>query len=149
MKLFISILKNTLRKIKAYDYNRATFLYIILPVALNLIITCLGLKSVSKGIAFLFHSPYIFLANTILILLTLSVTLLTRRRLFYAGVISFFWLLLGVTNFVLLCKRITPFTACDLSMIDAAIEMIPLYFGPLQIVLLALLVLQVLLHLVP
>ncbi len=140
MKQFIAILKISFKKIKSYDFNRGSFLYIILPVVLNLIITCLELKSVFKGIGFLFHSPYIFLANTLLILLTLSISTLAKRRLFYAGLISFFWLLLGVTNFVLLCKRITPFTACDLSMIDAAIEMIPLYFGPIQLVLLALLI---------
>lgn len=141
-------LKEFLQKIKSYDFNSLLALYIILPILLNLIITCLELKSVFKGFVFMFRSPYIFVANTMIILMTLSITLLVKKRIFFAGLISFVWLTMGVTNFILLCNRVTPFTACDLYMIDSVWEMIQKYFNWFQIIMLSLLIVAVLVGLV-
>ncbi len=135
--------KGLLHQIKTYDYNSLLALYIVLPVLLNFIITCLELKSFFKGLSFVFQSSYIFVANTLIILMTLSISLLVKKRIFFAGVISFFWLTVGVANFVLLCNRITPFTAADLYMIDSLFEIVQKYFNWFQIIMLSLLIVAV------
>lgn len=147
MKNFKFDFKGLLQKIKKYDYDTFLGLYIILPILLNLIITCLELKSFFKGIAFLFNSPYIFIANTFIILMTLSITLLIKRRLFCLGLISCLWLTLGIANFVLLCNRVTPFTPSDLSLTEYLWDILPKYFNRFQIVLIVILVIAVLIGL--
>ena len=67
-------------------------LYLVVPIILNIIIECLELKSIFLGLKFTFLSPYIFMANTFIIILTLSITLLSRKRHFWVTVFSLIWL---------------------------------------------------------
>ena len=92
-------------------------LYLVLPILLNFLIECMELKSVIQAIKFTFTSSYVFLANTFIIILTLSVTLLLKKRHFWVTVGCVIWLIFGIANFVLLCNRVTPFTANDLFLI--------------------------------
>lgn len=147
-KINLNFLKEIFLKIKNYHFDSFLILYIILPVLLNFIITCLELKSIFKGVAYLFTSPYIFIANTLIILMTLSITLLVRRRLFFLGVLSFLWLAIGVANFVLLCNRVTPFTACDLYLLDSLFDIMQKYFNWFQIILLCTLVVAIIIGLI-
>ena len=45
-------------------------------------------------------------------------TLLLRKRIFWISVISVMWIILGVTNGVLVATRVTPLTASDFRLID-------------------------------
>lgn len=67
------------------------------------------------GLQFLVSHPVIFLYNTLIIFATLSLTLLFRRRLFFGALISLLWILIAVTNGIILTQRMTPFTMKDLS----------------------------------
>lgn len=131
--------KSLRKKIKSYKFDSFLFLYIFLPLLLNLVITCMELKSLHKGIVFMFTSPYIFIANALIILLTTSITLLLKRRVFWVSVISCIWLIFGIANFVLLCNRVTPFTSCDLFLIESLFDVLHKYFNWFQIILLGLL----------
>ena len=114
-------------------------LYLVVPIILNIIIECLELKSIFLGLKFTFLSPYIFMANTFIIILTLSITLLSRKRHFWVTVFSLIWLVFGISNFVLLCNRVTPFTANDLFLIESLFEVLEKYFNWFQIILLSIL----------
>ena len=114
-------------------------LYLVVPIILNIIIECLELKSIFLGLKFTFLSPYIFMANTFIIILTLSITLLSRKRHFWVTVFSLIWLVFGISNFVLLCNRVTPFTANDLFLIESLFEVLEKYFNWFQIILLGIL----------
>lgn len=107
-------------------------LYVAWPIVMNLIIESLARKSLFGGLIHLVTSPYVFLVNTLIILLTLSVTFLVRRRLFWVGVISVVWITFGIANFVLLCNRVTPFSAVDLKLIDSAIAVMDKYLSNVQ-----------------
>lgn len=111
-------------------------LYLFIPFVLNFFIECLELKSVGKAFQFLIFSPYAFMANTLIIIMTLSVTLLLKKRHFWVMVGSVIWMIFGIANFVLLCNRVTPFTANDLILIDALFEVLEKYFTTFQVVLL-------------
>ncbi|MCR4956960.1 MAG: LTA synthase family protein [Lachnospiraceae bacterium] len=114
-------------------------LYLVVPILLNLIITCLELKSPIQGVLFIFKRPYAFLANTLILLMTYSFTLLLRKRRFWVTVVTCIWMIFGIANFVLLCNRVTPFTGNDLVLIDALFDVLQKYFNTFQIILICIL----------
>lgn len=117
-------------------YNKhIIYMYIVISILLNLGIEMMARGSVLKGIYFLIASPYIFICNAIIILMTLSFTLLVRRRFFGIGVVSVIWIIFGISNAVLLANRVTPFTAVDLMLIDSALGVMNKYFSTWQFIL--------------
>lgn len=111
---------------------------------LNLIMECLGRRSLIDGVVYLFQSPILFFYNVLIILMTLSVSLLFRRRLFVSVLVSLFWLMSAVANCVLLGFRTTPFSAIDLTMISYALSIINIYLSKTQIILVSVMFLLIL-----
>lgn len=107
-----------------------------LALLLNLIIEGLGRQSLWKGIEFFYGNPRVFLYNTFFIFVTLSFSLMLRRRLFYHAVLSVLWLMLGITNGVILSFRMTPFTVSDLALLENGLSILPNYMSTWQIILL-------------
>lgn len=91
-----------------------------LAFILNFIIESLGRHSPLQSFIFLFNSPKVFLYNVLLIFITLSFSLMLKRRIFYYVVASVLWLALGITNGVILSFRMTPFTVSDLALLKTA-----------------------------
>jgi phosphoglycerol transferase MdoB-like AlkP superfamily enzyme len=118
---------------KAYNKN-IIYMYIVIALLVTLIIEMMARGSVLKGIYYLIASPYIFICNAVIVLMTLSFTLLMRRRFFGLSLISIIWIIAGISNAVLLANRVTPFTATDLVLIDSAIDVLNKYFSNVQIV---------------
>ncbi len=105
------------------------FAYIITPFILELIIEMLSRSSVIAGFRFMFRSPYCFLTNVLIIFMTLSITLLMRRRIFGLTLGSAIWLILGFTNYIILSNRVTPFTAADFLLMDDALGVVNKYLN--------------------
>lgn len=108
-----------------------------LALVLNIIVESLSRRSVYECLRYMVNAPLLFFYNALIIILTLSVALLAKKRIFFFALISIIWLASGITNFVMLGFRTTPFAATDLSVLDSAIDLIDVYFNPMQIVLLA------------
>lgn len=100
-----------LNQIKAFfkdDINRKNFLvYGCMPFAINLLLEMFNRKSILGGIAYVFIHPVPFLCNALIIMTTLSIGLIVKRRLFYVSVVSFIWILFGFINMVMLSVRVT------------------------------------------
>ena len=75
----------------------------------------LGRRSFFEGLSFLFESPLLFLYNALIVLVTLSFAFFTKKRFFGFSLVSLFWLVIGVTNFVLQSMRVVPLTSIDFS----------------------------------
>lgn len=118
-------------------YRKNFYVFVILPIILNLIIEILSRNSVIDGVAFLFTHPVQFFCCTMFIVLSLSIGLVVKKRTFYVSFISGIWILAGIVNFILLEVRVTPFNASDLMLMDAAAGIIDQYFTPFLIVLAA------------
>ena len=114
-------------------------LYILLPFVLNFILECFERKSFLGGLSHLAANPVAYLSNMLIILLTLSVSLLFRRRIFVLSFISCIWVTFGIANFILLSNRVTPFTGYDLRLISAAFGVLQKYLNNFQLVLVGLL----------
>lgn len=96
--------------------------YIGIPVLLELIIESLNRKSVVSGFLYMFGKPSLFLFNTLIIMLTVSVALFFKREIFVFTLISAVWLIFGIVNFVILSFRVTPFSAVDITLLESAIS---------------------------
>ena len=124
-------------KLKAFFnnqiYRKNIFWFIILPFLLELVIEMLNRGSVIGGFKFLFTSFVPFFCNMMIILATLSIGLLVKKRSFYLTFVSAVWLFFGIVNRVLLTVRVTPFNAADLKLMDAAANIIDQYFTPFLI----------------
>lgn len=116
-------------------YRKNIFWFIILPFLLELVIEMLNRGSVIGGFKFLFTSFVPFFCNMMIIVASLSVALLVKKRSFYLIFVSAVWLFFGIVNRVLLTVRVTPFNAADLKLLDAATNIIDQYFTPFLILL--------------
>lgn len=111
--------------------------YIAIPVLLELIIESLNRKSVVSGFLYLFEKPSLFLFNTLIIMLTVSVALFFKREIFVFTLISSMWLIFGVVNFVILSFRVTPFSAVDITLLESAISVSGHYLNARNIAMIA------------
>ena len=92
-------------------------------------------KSVGDFFLFLIREPLVFLYNVFIIAVTASVCLLFKRKLFVLSVVLLLWAAVGVTDFVLLSFRTTPFTAVDLALIKDALVIANRYLSWFGVVL--------------
>lgn len=130
-------------------YNKhIIYMYIVISIFVALVIEMMARGSFCKGIFYLISNPYVFLCNAVIVLMTLSFSLLIRRRFFAVTLISTLWIAAGVTNAVLLSNRVTPFTAVDLILIDTAFKVLDKYFSAWQVVLVIIAILLCMLALV-
>ncbi len=115
---------------------RAPFLSMLyLSMALTATIEVLGRHSLWEAFVFCVTKPHFFLLDVLIVLSTLSLSLLMRRRNFALLVLSTVWLGLGIGNFVVLSMRVTPLSFIDLTLIESVISIINVYLNPFQIVL--------------
>lgn len=112
----------------------------VLSLILNIVVESFSRFSLWKAIAYMFTSPLIFLVNTFIISIIVAPAILSRRRTFFYLLASVIWLAIGVTDFILLHNRVTPFNANDFHMIQDAIDVVFHYYTIIQIALLAVLI---------
>lgn len=108
--------------------------YILLPFLLELIIESFNRKSFFAAISYMVNNPLLFLFNTLIIMLTLSIAMFFKREIFVLSLVSSVWLVFGVANFVILQFRVTPFSAVDFMLITSAIKVSSHYFNFFSIV---------------
>ena len=134
--------EETIHEVETMDkrkFYKNSFVYAaIWALELNLIIETLGrftTQGLSGGISFMFHSPVIFLYNSLIIFTTLVIASVFKRRLFVFTVVAIFWLAVGITNGVILTQRMTPFTVKDLSNLEDGLTIVTNYLSTPVIVL--------------
>ncbi len=105
-------------------------------VIIVLIVEMLARRSLWQGFAFAFSHPVRFLANALIVLATLSLSFLFKRRSFFVCLVSVVWLAFGIVNFTILDYRPTPFGIIDIQLLPSVFSIINVYLDPWQIVLL-------------
>lgn len=107
--------------------------YIGVPVLLELVIESLNRKSVTDCIQYMLERPLLFIFNTLIIMLTVSIALFFKREIFVFTTISVIWLIFGIVNYVILQFRVTPFSAVDITLLESAIRVSGHYLNALNI----------------
>lgn len=95
----------------------------VLACALIFLIETFSRHSVVSAVSFLTGSPLTFLYNALIIFASLLLVYLFQRRLLVRLCISIFWLILGITNGIILAARVTPFNFTDFKLIKDLVAM--------------------------
>lgn len=128
-------LKRYLRDIWQTKSKRSTLIaFIVLPLISNMIIEIFNTKSVTKGLTYPFRDPFAYIINVTIIMATMSIGFMLRRRLAFFCTAVTVWIVLGIVNFVVTSKRTTPFSATDISLLDSIDNIIEKYLNPLGLI---------------
>ena len=121
----MSKIKDIYKKIKK---NHVLALF-ILAVVIDYIIEALGRLSPIAALQFFGEHPLITFCNVMLIMSVISLSLLFKRRVFAACMLSLLWLSIGIINGIILTNRMTPFNVKDLSTLSEAQSILTNYFS--------------------
>ena len=121
--------KKGIKKFFFFLLERPVLMVVVLSYFLTFITEALGRHSFWDAIVFEFTRPIMFLTNMSIIALTLSIALLSKKRVYWLCVISLIWFGLGITNFIMLFCRITPFNAMDFRLMPSVLPILPIYLG--------------------
>ena len=110
---------------------------ILFACVLNLLIESMARQRIFGGFVYLFEKPLPFLLGMLLILTTLSVSLLVRRRVPVLLLISSAWLLLGIINAVVIGMRAAPLSGIDFAILRSCLPIVKVYLTWWQVVLIA------------
>lgn len=118
-------------KLSFKEQSTRSFLkFLLAPLIINFIIELCSRRSLGDTFRYIFGSPLVFLYNSLIILATLSIVLLFKRRTFFFTLITTIWIGFGITNGIILSNRVTPFTATDLTLADLGLGIISKYLSP-------------------
>lgn len=104
-------------------------LFILYAPILNFLIESFSRGGIAIAYEYFQENFSAFFYNSSIVLLTLTPLLIFKKRIFYIALGSIIWILLGITNFILLTFRGTPLTSSDFGMIKNGMELIPKYFS--------------------
>ncbi len=123
-----------LKKIAKTDLGKTLITIILLSFAINFVIETVSRKGLGAGLSYLTGQPLVFLYNMLIILSTLSIAILVKRRLFVYIVVGGTWLGIGIANGVILSNRMTPFTTKDLQVLEDGLSIVPNYLSTKEII---------------
>ena len=129
-----SKLGKTLVKLSYHMNKYSLLLHAIWAVIINFVIEALSRHSIVAAWNYFDVSTKAFMYNAFMIFFTFSFVYLVKRRIFARGVISLLWFLIGITNGIMLSRRVTPFNAQDLKTFSEGVAMFQKYFNKIQMV---------------
>lgn len=117
-------MKKFFSKLHSFVENHSIIACIILGIIENFIIESLSRRSIPQAFDHMIHSPTVFLYNSLIIIFTLSLCLLFRRRIFGIVLFSLPWLLCGLINNAVLSYRVTPLGAIDFQVVKMSLILV-------------------------
>lgn len=124
------------------EWNRENILrflgYILAAFVINLALECLSRRSLGDGLHYMVTRPWQFFYDSLIILFTLSLSLLFRKRSFCFLLFAAVWIGLGLANCILLRFRATPLTAPDIWLLSSVRDIIEIYMSQPVLILLML-----------
>lgn len=129
-------LKKACSKIRAF-FGMRFFQYRLVQIYLLSFVSTYIVEALShyKSLPQFMHivrHPLIFLTNMLIVSLLYAPAILFRKRSFFYTFSFTIWLAIGITDFVLLHNRVTPFTANDFKMIGDAWNVVVHYYNIVQ-----------------
>lgn len=124
------------KKIWNPSNRKVLFCNIITAFVLNLFLEWMERKSFAEVAHFINERTYVFLFNAAILFMFLSIVFLVKKKIFVYTIITGCWLIIGITNGVVLNGRKTPFTAVDLTVVKSILPVLNSYLELWQIVLL-------------
>jgi phosphoglycerol transferase MdoB-like AlkP superfamily enzyme len=127
---------NTLKAFYLKYFHNMLGVCVALALVLNLAVEMFSRKGFEAGLVFLGDHTLVFLYNALIIFAILSISILFRRRVFVLTLLSAIVLAGGVVNFIIVSKRMTPFTVYDVMVLKEGLSIASNYLTRNQIILL-------------
>jgi len=115
-----------------YFHNALGF-SVALALVLNFAIESFSRKGIAPAFIFMNDHTLVFLYNAFIIFAILSISILFRRRVFMFSLLGTILLTGGIANFVIVSKRMTPFTVYDVMVVKEGLSIATNYLSKLQI----------------
>ncbi len=128
-------LREALSRLEAKPIRKFTLIALLLTV----VIEALSRHELFGGIAFLFTEPLMFTYNLLIILFTLSLALFFPKRNFVLFLVSLLWLVLGITNCILLFFATIPLGFTDIFLLGSVLGILDVYLSTFDLVLICVL----------
>ena len=107
---------------------------LLLTLLVTLVVEAFNQETPARMISYLTHRPLFFLLNYLVILTTMSITTLFKRRRAITLTMAALWMVLGFANFMVSTNRTQPLVSGDLIITPEIFGMITLYFTLPQII---------------
>lgn len=134
-RFFAETLPNICKKCVNF-FKKHTFLRCCLLALVTLFLSeALSRHSLFAPFKFLLSTPFVFLFNYLIILATFSLAMLFPKESFALVIISSFWLIISIVNYILLSFRATPFSAIDFSLAITMLRIINVYLSFFELLL--------------
>lgn len=118
-----------------HPYRTFIRITVIGALILTIIIQSLECHTFTGGITFIFSNTYFFILNYLIVISTMMLALLFRRRWAFLCLFSFIWLLFGIANSIVTFVRPMPISAIDFVILSVTLDIIPHYLTIPQIIL--------------
>jgi phosphoglycerol transferase MdoB-like AlkP superfamily enzyme len=115
-----------------YFHNALGF-SVALALVLNFAIESFSRKGIAPAFIFMNDHTLVFLYNAFIIFAILSIAILFRRRVFMFSLLGTILLTGGIANFVIVSKRMTPFTVYDVMVVKEGLSIATNYLSKVQI----------------
>ncbi len=128
-------MKKIINKINELDKKFPVIATVIVGFIVVIIVEMFNQRSAVAGLGFVIKNPLMFFVSAMIVVSTLSLTLLFKKRRCYALIISLLWIVLAVINFVVRTYRTTPLRALDFRVAKSVMNIVNMYFKPWQMAL--------------
>ncbi len=128
--------QNITKKPNIKAFFKELFSYISSHPALMIAVLAYGIafaneafsrRSVWETVVFVFTKPFMFICNMAIIAVFEALAMLSKKRVFWLWTVSLFWLAMGLTNFIMMFSRITPFSSMDFVLLRSVFPILPYY----------------------
>lgn len=120
---------------KEHPYKSHINLMLLFSLLIVFIVQSFECRSVLDGFGFVFKNTYFFILNFLIVLITLSVAFLFKRRHIVILLFSVLWVALGFANFLVISNRPMPMSAIDFVIMKTTMDIIPHYFTVFHVIL--------------
>ncbi len=107
--------------------------FFVIALVATLFIECLNQRSFVKVFLFIAYRPWMLLYDVLILADILSIGMLFRHRFAMTTSLLGFAVLMAFVNFMVTNFRTQPFTTMDFLLIPTGLQIMPVYFNPLEI----------------
>ncbi|MBQ4561581.1 MAG: LTA synthase family protein [Clostridia bacterium] len=117
--------------------DRPYFSWVTVSLITYLALECINQRSFVELCRYIVLRPYSFILNLAIVMLSYSVALFVKRRLFSFTVTGLLWTVMGVINLIVLVQRNTQFNCSDIFIFKYGILISPRYLSVIHYILIA------------
>jgi len=124
-----AFLKNTLSKVFNLVVSNIYIQYILLSFATMIIVESFNRRSVFDAFKFLYLDFPAFFLGFFIVLTTLSLTHICKKRNFYKFFVSLVWIILSLVSYIVFSFRLLPFNFNDILALPGTFTILPKYLS--------------------